>query len=494
MLYYPMELLEDIGEQVRIRMEKLEQLQKEGRDPFLQTLFTQTNNSGQILNGFDKLDGKTVSIAGRIVLQRVMGKASFCHILDEHGKIQFYISTNDVGEQAYEDFKKYDLGDIVGVTGKVFKTKTGEISIHATTIVLLAKALHPLPDKHAGLKDAELRYRERHVDLIVNEEVREIFKKRSKVIKAVRDFLDNNGFLEVETPVLQNLAGGANARPFVTHHNALDMKMYLRIAVELHHKRLIIGGFEKIYEVGRVFRNEGISYKHNPEFTMLEYYCAYTDYHGISDYFEKMIKHVIKTVAGKDKISYQGVELDFSKPIRRVKMIDIVKEVTGLDFAKLDAGAAEAELKKLKLDLPKLKTWGTLLYAAFDQCVEKTLVQPTFVMEYPVEVAIFCKQCKHDSRLAELAELFICGKEMGNSYTEINNPIDQRSRFAAQVEARAGGDDEAHEMDEDFLKAMSYGMPPTGGQGCGIDRLVMLLTDTHSIRESLLFPTMRNKV
>ncbi|MCL2570705.1 MAG: lysine--tRNA ligase [Firmicutes bacterium] len=482
-----------LAEQELIRREKLATLQKSGRDPFVTTTFNKTHKSEDIINNFEKMEGKSASLAGRIVLMRIMGKASFVHILDEFGRIQFYISMNDVGEDAYNEFKKLDLGDIVGISGHVFKTKMGEISVHVQKLELLAKALSPLPDKHSGLKDPELRYRERQVDLIVNSEVRDIFKTRSKTISAIREFFDKDGYLEVETPVLQNLAGGANARPFVTHHNALDMKMFLRIAVELYHKRLIIGGFEKIYEIGRVFRNEGISHKHNPEFTILEYYKAYANRAEMIEVFRELLQFVTQKVKGTLKFEYQGTKLDLSGKWKRMTMLDAVRETSGLDFTKLDAKKAEAEMKKLKLEMPRTKTWGTLLYATFEQTVEKTLIQPTFIIGYPVEIAPLVKKDANDPRLADMAECFICGREMGNTYTEINDPIDQRERFAAQEREREKGDGEAMNMDEDFIKAMSYGMPPTGGQGLGVDRLVMLLANTHSIREVLLFPTMKNK-
>ncbi|MCL2846698.1 MAG: lysine--tRNA ligase [Firmicutes bacterium] len=483
----------DTAEQARVRREKLVKLQREGRDPFHQTVFNQTHQSGEIIDGFEKLDGKPVAIAGRIILKRIMGKASFVHILDRVGKIQFYISTNDVGADVYAAFCDMDLGDIVGVNGTVFKTKTGEVSVHATSIVLLSKALTPLPDKHAGLRDPEMRYRDRHVDLIANPEVRDIFRTRSRVVTAIREFFDARDYLEVETPVLQNQAGGANARPFITHHNSLDMKMFLRIAVELHHKRLIVGGFDRVYEIGRVFRNEGISYKHNPEFTMLEYYQAYADRAVMIEVFRELIQHCTQRVKGTLKFEYQGVKLDLSGKWKRMTMIDAVRDVTGLDFSKLDVTAATAGMKKLGLEFPRSITWGTLLYATFEQCVEKTLIQPTFIIGYPVEIAPLVKRDKNDPRLADMAELFIMGREMGNTYTEINDPIDQRERFMAQSAERAKGDDEAMQVDEEFLSALAYGMPPCGGQGLGVDRLVMLLAGTDSIRESLLFPTMRNK-
>ena len=482
-----------LAEQQQIRLGKLQKLQKAGNDPFHQTKFAKTNDSVDITGAFEKFDGKKVAIAGRIVLKRLMGKASFCHILDEQGKIQIYVSVNDLEQANYDAFCDFDLGDIIGVVGKVFKTRTGEVSVHATSVVLLAKSLTPLPDKHGGLKDPELRYRERHADLISNPEVRDIFKTRSKVITAIREFLDADGYLEVETPILHPIAGGTEAKPFVTHHNTLDMQMYLRIAIELYHKRLIVGGFEKVYEIGRCFRNEGISYKHNPEFTMIELYQAYIDYHAVADLVEKLFKHVAKRVVNTEKIDYQGQTINFGGKWKRITMVDAVKEVTGLDFNKMNEKQAVDALKKLKLELPKNKTWGELLFTAFDQAVEKTLIQPTFIMDYPIEVSPLAKQKVSDPRLTERFEFFIAGREMGNAFSELNDPIDQRRRFEAQMKEREKGNDEAHMMDEDFLNALMYGMPPTGGLGFGVDRLVMLLANVHSIRESLFFPTMRSK-
>ena len=479
-----------IGEQQQIRRQKLAELQKGGRDPFAIVKFDKTAGSGDILDNFEKMEGKTVSVAGRIVLKRMMGKASFTHILDQQGKIQLYVSTNDIGEQSYEEFKKCDLGDIVGATGTVFKTRTGEISVQVTSIQLLSKSLIPLPDKHSGLKDPDLRYRERYVDMIANPEVKNVFVMRSKIITAMREFLDAEGFIEVETPILQTIPGGAEARPFVTHHNTLNLKMYMRIAPELYLKRLIVGGLERVYEIGRVFRNEGMSTRHNPEFTLMELYQAYTDYHGMMDITERMIKHILDKVIGTRKITFEGTQIDMSGNWRKVTMVDAVKEVTGIDFNKLTAKEAEEKLKK-KIEMPKTKTWGTLLYAAFDQLVEKTLIQPTFLMDYPVEVSPLAKRSPKDPRIAERFELFITGREMGNAYSELNDPIDQRARFEEQVKERERGNDEAHMMDDDFINAIEYGMPPTGGLGIGLDRMIMLLTNQPSIRDVLLFPTMK---
>lgn len=434
-----------------------------------------------------------MSIAGRITQSRIMGKAAFCHVLDEYGKIQVYVAGDEIGEDEYKQFKDFDLGDIIGVEGTVFKTNTGEVSIRAIRVVLLAKCLSPIPDKHYGLKDAELRYRNRHLDLISNLGVREVFKTRTKVISAIREFFDKRGYMEVETPVLQTIPGGTIAKPFLTHHNSLDMPMYLRIAVELFHKRLLVGGLERIYEIGRCFRNEGISHKHNPEFTMLEFYQTYSDREIIMEVFRELIQYVVLKARGTLVVDYQGTKLDLSGPWKRMTMIQAVKSVTGLDFEKLDEREALIKVKELKLELPRTKTWGTLLYTVFDKMVEKTLIQPTFITGYPVEVAPLVKKSLDNPLVADMGELFIMGMEIGNSYTEINDPIDQRARFMQQMAEREKGDDEAMLLDEEFLSALSVGMPPTGGQGMGVDRLVMLLTDTASIRETLLFPTLRRK-
>ena len=448
----------DLAEQERIRRGKLGALQKSGHDPFTVTKFGKTHQSLDILESFEILEGKTVAIAGRVVLKRVMGKASFVHLLDERGRIQVYVSVNDVGEADYSAFKDWDLGDIVGVSGTVFRTKTGEISVHARQIVLLAKSIKPLPDKYHGLTNPDLRFRERYVDLIVNPEVKNIFVLRSKIITAMREFLDNQNFLEVETPILQNIPGGAEARPFITHHNTLNMPMYLRIATELHLKRLIVGGFERVYEIGRIFRNEGMDYKHNPEFTTLELYAAYTDYNDMMNLTERMFRHILLKTIGKTTIEYEGQTIDFGKPWARVKMTEIAKNMKD-----------------------------------FDDNIEHTLIQPTFVMDYPTESSPLTKKKPDNPKVVERFELFVLGRELANAYSELNDPIDQRARFDEQMKKRAKGDDEAHMIDEDFLNAMEYGMPPTGGLGIGIDRLVMMIAGVHSIRECLLFPTMKNK-
>ena len=482
----------DMNKLMKVRKEKLEELQANGKDPFEITKYNRTHNSEQVKENFDELNEQYVSIAGRIVGKRVMGKASFCHIQDMQGKIQCYVSLNDLGEEKYKEFKTYDIGDIIGVTGFVFKTRTEEISIHAKEVVLLCKALRPLPEKFHGLKDTDLRYRQRYVDLIVNPEVKETFLKRTKILKEIRNVLDSKGYLEVDTPILNAIAGGAAARPFVTHHNTLDMDMYLRIANELYLKRLIVGGFDKVYEMGRMFRNEGISIKHNPEFTNIELYSAYEDYHDMMDIAEEIISTVAKNVLGTTKITYQGTDIDLTPSWKRITMIDAIKEVTGIDFNEIETDEEAKEIaKNLKLEYDETMTRGHIINLVFEEKVEETLIQPTFICDYPVEVSPLTKRKVDDKRLTERFELFIGGREYGNAYSELNDPIDQYERFLKQVEARENGDEEANMMDEDFITALEYGMPPTGGLGLGIDRLIMLLTDSASIRDVLLFPTMR---
>ncbi len=482
----------DMNKLMKVRKEKLEELQANGKDPFEITKYNRTHNSEQVKNNFDELNEQYVSIAGRIVGKRVMGKASFCHIQDMQGKIQCYVSLNDLGEEKYKEFKTYDIGDIIGVTGFVFKTRTEEISIHAKEVVLLCKALRPLPEKFHGLKDTDLRYRQRYVDLIVNPEVKETFLKRTKILKEIRNVLDSKGYLEVDTPILNTIAGGAAARPFVTHHNTLDMDMYLRIANELYLKRLIVGGFDKVYEMGRMFRNEGISIKHNPEFTNIELYSAYEDYHDMMDIAEEIISTVAKNVLGTTKITYQGTDIDLTPSWKRITMIDAIKEVTGIDFNEIETDEEAKEIaKNLKLEYDETMTRGHIINLVFEEKVEETLIQPTFICDYPVEVSPLTKRKVDDKRLTERFELFIGGREYGNAYSELNDPIDQYERFLKQVEARENGDEEANMMDEDFITALEYGMPPTGGLGLGIDRLIMLFTDSASIRDVLLFPTMR---
>ena len=425
--------------------------------------------------------------------KRIMGKASFCTIQDARGKIQSYVSINDLGEESYSLFKTYDIGDIIGIKGFVFKTRTGEISIHAKEVILLSKSLRPLPEKFHGLKDTDLRYRQRSVDLIMNPEVKETFKKRSLIIKEIRNMLDEKGFMEVETPILQTIPGGASARPFITHHNTLDIDMYLRIATELYLKRLIVGGFDKVYEIGRNFRNEGMDIKHNPEFTCIELYEAYTNLEGMMNITEELIRRCANKVCGTGKISYQGEEIDLEKPFRRITMIDSIKEVTGVDFNTVETDEeAQKIAKDLNMEIDPIKTTrGDIIVQVFEEKVEETLRQPTFLYEYPIENSPLTKKCKDNPRMTQRFELFIGGREYANAYSELNDPIDQYERFLKQVQAREAGDEEANMMDDDFVQALEYGMPPTGGMGMGIDRLVMLLTDSASIRDVLLFPTMK---
>ena len=483
---------QEVSEQIKIRREKLAQLQAEGKDPFAITKCEVTHHSDQIKEQFAQLEEKDVAIAGRLMSKRIMGKASFCNIQDRNGNIQSYVSRNDIGDEAYAAFKKFDIGDMVGIKGFVFKTKTGEISVHAKEVTLLAKSLQVLPEKFHGLKDQELRYRQRYLDLIVNPEVRDTFIKRSRIITEIRRFLDSKGFLEVETPVLQTIPGGASARPFITHHNTLDIDMYCRIALELPLKRLIVGGFERVYEIGRVFRNEGISVRHNPEFTLMELYQAYTDYHGMMDITEEMFRTVAQNVLGTTKLQYGGYELDLGQPFARKTMVDAVKEFSGVDF---DQVADTVEAKKIAdehhVEYEERHVKGDILNLFFEEFVEKNLIQPTFIIDYPVEISPLTKRKPDKPEFTERFELFIVGREYGNAYSELNDPIDQRQRFEYQEYLREAGDDEANMIDEDFLTALEYGMPPTGGLGVGIDRFVMLLTESVSIRDVILFPTMK---
>ena len=481
----------DVNHLIKIRKEKLEELQKKGKDPFHITKYNRTHNSEQIKENYDNLEGKDVTIAGRIMAKRIMGKASFCHIQDMQGQIQSYVSQNDLGEEEYKEFKSLDIGDIVGITGFVFKTRTGEISVHAKEVKLLSKSLKPLPEKFHGLKDTELRYRERYVDLIVNPEVKETFLLRNKIIKGIQEFMDSKGYLAVETPILNPILGGANARPFITHHNTLDMDMYLRIANELYLKRLIVGGFDKVYEMGRMFRNEGISIKHNPEYTAMELYAAYQDVHDMMDIAEELISTLAKNILGTTKITYQGTEIDLTPKWKRISMYDAVKEATGIDFNKLELEDAIKEAKKLGVEIDGEIDKGTLLSLVFEEKAEQTLIQPTFVYDYPVEISPLAKRKPTDPTLTERFELFIGAREYANAFSELNDPIDQYGRFLKQVEAREAGDEEATMMDDDYINALMYGLPPTGGMGIGIDRLIMLLTDSASIRDVLLFPTMK---
>ncbi|MBS7229169.1 MAG: lysine--tRNA ligase [Eubacteriales bacterium] len=487
------QMQEELNELLKTRREKLFELQREGRDPFEVMSYDVTHHSIDIKSSFDTIAGTGVSVAGRIMSKRIMGKAAFIHILDAKGTIQVYVKRDDIGEEEYARFKTFDIGDFVGVQGAVFKTRTEEISIHATALKLLSKSLRPLPEKFHGLKDAETRYRQRFVDLIVNTNVRETFIKRSRIISEIRRYLDNLGFLEVETPVLNTTASGASARPFITHHNSLDIDMYLRIALELRLKMLIVGGLERVYEIGRIFRNEGMDATHNPEFTMMELYQAYTDYKGMMELVEGLIRHLARRVLGTTQITFNGVEIDLSKPFEQITMNDAVKKYTGADFMACASDEEALELAKhIGLDTENIgHTRGRLLAQAFDQFVEDRLEQPTFVMDYPVEISPLSKRKPGVEGITERFELFICGAEYCNAFSELNDPIDQRERFIQQALERAKGDDEAMMIDEDFCLALEYGMPPTGGIGIGIDRLVMLLTGSSTIRDVLLFPTMK---
>ena len=446
------------------------------------------------MDNLEEMEGLEVTIAGRIMSRRIMGKASFAHILDAKGQIQIFVQINQLGKEEYETFKTYDIGDIIGVTGTVFRTRMGEISVKAAEITLLSKTLRPQPEKWHGLKDPDLRYRQRYLDMIVNPEVRHTFVLRSKIIQAIRRYLDDRGFLEVETPVLHNTAGGAAARPFITYHNTLDLDMYLRIATELHLKRLIVGGCDKVYEIGRIFRNEGMSIKHNPEFTMIELYEAYSDYKDIMNLTEDMLSTVARKVLGTELITYQGEEINLAPPWKRISMIDAVKEYTGVDFNAISSDEdARKAAKELDVSVENDATWGNVLNEIFEEKVEEHLIQPTFVMDYPIEISPLAKKKKDDPRLTERFELFITGREYGNAYSELNDPIDQRERFMEQARQRAAGNEEAEMMDEDFVNALEIGMPPTGGLGIGIDRLVMLLTDSYSIRDVIKYPTKKQK-
>ena len=483
----------DMNHLIKIRREKLEELREKGKDPFKITKYEKTHTSKEIKDSYESIEGKDVKIAGRIMAKRIMGKASFCHIQDMQGQIQSYVSTNDLGEENYKEFKTYDIGDIIGIEGFVFKTRTEEISIHAKKVTLLSKSLRPLPEKFHGLKDTDLRYRQRYVDLIVNPEVKDTFIKRSQIINEIRSILNGKGYLEVETPVLNTISGGATARPFITHHNTLDLDMYLRIATELNLKRLIVGGYDKVYEMGRIFRNEGMDIRHNPEFTSIELYAAYENYHDMMDITEELFQKCAIKVCGTTKVTYQGVEVELGGKWKRVSMIDSIKEVTGIDFNEINSDEeAIALAKERKIEIPSGKeTRGHIISLFFDEYVEKTIVQPTFIYDYPVEISPLAKKSPKDPRLTERFEAFICGREYGNAFSELNDPIDQYERFKDEIAARENGDEEAGMMDEDFVQALEYGMPPTGGLGIGIDRLVMLLTDSVSIRDVLLFPTMK---
>ena len=483
----------DTNEQVEIRKEKLETLKAAGKDPFVTTKFDVTHHSVDIRNDFDNLENKQVTIAGRMMFKRIMGKASFCNLSDRYGSMQCYVARDSIGEEAYADFKKYDVGDVIGVKGYVFKTKTGEISVHAEEVALLTKSLRPLPEKYHGLKDTEARYRQRYLDLIMNQDVRNTFEKRSQILKEIRSFLAEKDFMEVETPLLVENAGGAAARPFFTHYNALDEERKLRISLELYLKRLIVGGFERVFEIGRVFRNEGVDTRHNPEFTLMELYQAYTDYNGMMDLTEEMFRYLAEKVCGSAVITYNGIELDFSKPFKRITMLDAVKEYSGVDFSEITTDeAAKAIAKEKNIAFEPHHKRGDIINLFFEEFCEEKMIQPTFVMDHPIEISPLTKKKPGAEDRVERFELFINTWEMCNAYSELNDPIDQRERFAAQDALAAAGDEEANHTDEDFLTALEYGMPPTGGIGYGIDRLVMLLTDSASIRDVLLFPTLKS--
>ena len=484
---------EQLSELLQIRRDKLKSLQDEGRDPYAEVKFDVTHHAAPIKENFEEMENVDVVIAGRMMSKREMGKASFCDILDKTGRIQAYVKIDEIGIEEYERFKKLDIGDIIGIKGFVFKTRRGEISIHVKELKLLSKSLRPLPEKWHGLKDTETRYRQRYVDLIVNPEVRRNFEIRSGFIKYLRNFLDNRGFMEVETPVLNTLAGGAAARPFITHHNTLDIDMYMRIATELHLKRLIVGGFERVYEVGRIFRNEGMDTKHNPEFTTVELYQAYTDFNGMMDLFEDLLSGAAHDLLGTYEVEWQGEKVSLKAPFRRMTMAEAVKEYLGVDFMAIndDEEAVKAAIAA-GVDMEGVEpTWGHALYECYDQKVEQHMVQPTFITMHPVDVSPLAKRSPSDPRLTERFELFICRSEMGNAFSELNDPIDQKQRFMKQVELRDKGNDETEMMDDDFINALEYGMPPTGGLGIGIDRCVMLLTGSDSIRDVILFPTMK---
>lgn len=483
---------QDLNQLLKVRYDKLHELQENGRDPFVITKYDVTNHSTDVKDQFDEMEGKEVSIAGRMMFKRVMGKASFCNLQDLKGRIQAYVARDSIGEESYKDFKKYDVGDILGIKGTVFKTKTGEISIHASEVTLLSKSLQILPEKFHGLTDTDTRYRQRYVDLIMNEDVKDTFVKRSKVISTVRRYLDGQGFMEVETPMLVQNAGGAAARPFETHFNALDEELRLRISLELYLKRLIVGGMERVYEIGRVFRNEGLDTRHNPEFTLMELYQAYTDYHGMMDLTESLYRYVAKEVTGSEVLTYGEHTMDLSKPFERITMVDAVKKYANVDFEQISSAE---EAKKLAdehhIEYEDRHKKGDILNLFFEEYVEEHLIQPTFVMDHPVEISPLTKKKPDNPEYVERFEFFLNGWEMANAYSELNDPIDQRERFEAQEALLAAGDEEANHLDEDFLNALNIGMPPTGGIGFGIDRMVMMMTDSPAIRDVLLFPTMK---
>lgn len=484
---------QDVNQLIKVRHEKLKELQDAGKDPFEITKYDVTAHSLDIINNFEAMEGKEVSVAGRIMSKRVMGKASFCNIQDLPGNIQSYVARDSIGEESYKEFKKFDIGDIVGIKGEVFKTRTGEVSIHASEVTLLTKSLQVLPEKFHGLKDTDIRYRQRYVDLIMNKDVKDTFVKRSKVIHAIRSYLDKENFIEVETPMLVKNAGGAAARPFDTHFNALDEDLHLRISLELYLKRLIVGGLERVYEIGRVFRNEGLDTRHNPEFTLMELYQAYTDYHGMMDLTENLYRHVAQTVNGSLVLTYGEHEIDLSKPFERLTMVDAVKKYANVDFTEIKTTEEAKDLaKKHGIEFEDRHKKGDILNLFFEKYVEEHLIQPTFIMDHPVEISPLTKKKPDNPEYTERFEFFINGWEMANAYSELNDPIDQRARFEAQEELKAQGDEEANSIDEDFLNALSVGMPPTGGIGFGIDRMVMIMTNSPAIRDVLLFPTMKS--
>ncbi len=484
---------QDINQLLKVRREKLQDLQENGKDPFQITKYDVTHHSQEIKDNYDELEGKTVSVAGRMMFKRVMGKASFCNVQDLQGNIQAYVARDNIGEDSYKDFKKYDVGDILGIKGEVFTTKTGEKSIHATEVTLLSKSLQILPEKFHGLTDTDVRYRQRYVDLIMNADVKDTFVKRSKILSTIRRFLDGQGFMEVETPMLVSNAGGAAARPFETHFNALDEDLKLRISLELYLKRLIVGGMERVYEIGRVFRNEGLDTRHNPEFTLMELYQAYTDYHGMMDLTENLYRYVAKEVTGSEILTYGDKELDLSKPFERITMVEAVKKYSGVDFNEIHTlEEARAIAKEKHVEFEERHKKGDILNLFFEEFVEEHLIQPTFVMDHPIEISPLTKKKPENPDYVERFEFFMNGWEMANAYSELNDPIDQRERFKAQEELLAAGDDEANHTDEDFLNALSIGMPPTGGIGFGIDRMVMMMTNSPAIRDVLLFPTMKS--
>ncbi len=488
------EVQQDLSQILQVRREKLFSLQKEGRDPFVETKYVVSHYAADIKENFDALEGSEIAIAGRLMSKRGMGKVSFCDLQDRSGRIQLYARKDEMDEEVYDRFRKYDIGDIVGVVGEVFRTQRGEMSVRCKDVKLLSKSLRPLPEKFHGLTNTDLRFRQRYVDLIVNPDVKRNFVIRSQFIKFMRNYLDDMGYIEVETPVLNTIAGGASARPFITHHNTLDLDMYMRIATELPLKRLIVGGMDRVYEIGRIFRNEGMDTKHNPEFTTVELYQAYADFHDMMDIAEGIISGAAKQIHGAYELEWLGEKIDLTPGWRRLTMVEAVREYVGIDFDAIsDDAEAVAAAKAVGVELAETaeKTWGSALYACFDQRVEEKLIQPTFITMYPVEVSPLTKRAPKDSRLTERFELFVCRSELANAYSELNDPIDQRERFLKQVEQRERGDDEAEMMDEDFLTALEYGMPPTGGMGIGVDRTVMMLTNNDTIREVILFPTMK---